>query len=978
LLASDKKGGQRAFAAGCSDGRIGQNAVAEAIPCSNVIAETDPGNRCAAGKKYAASGRSHISVIPHPQEVILPKGVLMAYEELIAWSNQEARPEWQKDALRRLATTGELTDNDLSELRRVVEKANALIDDEIAAVMPLVAEHLSDPAADAPRTILGAIGPVRHVDRLASDQPPIRFAKKGITLVYGANASGKSGYCRIAKQLCRSLSPQDLKGNVYESAPIAPPEVDLVFGIEGGEPERQETTWRHGDPSPAELARISVFDTATARVYVDKNRKVKFLPYELDLLNKLALAAKALDGNFEVRENGIDVVIRTPLPAGYTDGTAVSQTLAKLVPQTKLADLPEEAGLRALSVWNDDREADLQNVRDEIRDDPKVRLLSHRSAKQVLESIKTELSGHLGLLADDGIAKVKDSHSDMTVKAEAAKAAAQGLGEGMPIPEIGSESWRLMLTYARDFAGEAFSERDDPKLVTGEACVLCQQPLEADAASRMAKFDEYISGRTASDSQKATEDYEVLVTSINALRIRTPDQAKALLGFYGGLSDDHQAFVDEIAVGYFVLASRLEAVKAMVTTGTFDGADAQEAVQGDLIQKLDAAIEKLQAQIDDLENADADEGEELLKSLASKKAELEDAKKLNQEIEIVVARLKQLVERLKIKEARKLCASGLIGRQLTARRRIILTNSLKTKLKEELNTLKLSHIPIDLSDRSDGPDSIIEVGLTAHQRVANNSDVLSEGEQRALALSCFLAELIEVGAEHGIIIDDPVSSLDHSRMEAVAKRLVAEAKAGRQVIIFTHNIMFHYMMENEARRADIPCHAEWMSSHGGIKFGIIDDSGKPNHTKKAKLRISELNEAKAKLLRDGYDPTDQQFRDPLTAIYTLMRETWERIVEEILFNGTIQRFRPEVMTLSLKHACYVPAEDYPAIFEGMKRCSHYSGHDRAADLPQELPSKEDIHADLQALINFHTKVSGRKAVLEKGHNYEKGPAPEFL
>ncbi|MEF9605950.1 hypothetical protein O4J55_27945, partial [Paracoccus sp. PXZ] len=202
-----------------------------------------------------------------------------------------------------------------------------------------------------------------------------------------------------------------------------------------------------------------------------------------------------------------------------------------------------------------------------------------------------------------------------------------------------------------------------------------------------------------------------------------------------------------------------------------------------------------------------------------------------------------------------------------------------------------------------------------------------------------LAELIEVGAKHGIIIDDPVSSLDHSRMEAVAKRFVAEASTGRQVIVFTHSIMFHYMIENEARRAGIPFHTEWMSSLGGTKFGIIDDSGKPNHTKKAKQRIGELNDAKAKLYKDGYDPTGQEFRDPLTAIYTLMRETWERIVEEILFNGTIQRFRPEVMTQSLKHACYNPADDYPAIFEGMKRCSHYSGHDRAADLPQELPAK---------------------------------------
>ncbi len=143
-------------------------------------------------------------------------------------------------------------------------------------------------------------------------------------------------------------------------------------------------------------------------------------------------------------------------------------------------------------------------------------------------------------------------------------------------------------------------------------------------------------------------------------------------------------------------------------------------------------------------------------------------------------------------------------------------------------------------------------------------------------------------------------------------------------------------------------------------------------------RIGELNDAKAKLYKGGYDPAVQEFRDPLTVIYTLMRETWERIVEEILFNGTIQRFRPEVMTQSLKHACHYPADDYPAIFDGMKRCSHYSGHDRAADLPQELPAKADVDADLQALIDFHKKVSERKATLEKGYSYEKGPEPEFL
>ncbi|MBS8259704.1 hypothetical protein DYI23_05685 [Roseibium polysiphoniae] len=900
----------------------------------------------------------------------------MAYDELVAWADQETRPEWQKDALRRLATTGELTDDDISELRRVVEKASLLIDDEIAAVKPLVAEHLSDPSADAPRTILGAIGPVRRVDRLASDQPPIKFAKKGITLIYGANASGKSGYCRITKQLCRSLSPQILKGNVYEAAPADPPEVGLLYGIEGDEPERQEITWRQGDPRPPELARITVFDTATARVYVDKDRNVEFLPYELDLLNKLALAARALDGNFEAQENAIDAAIRTPLPGGYTDGTAISQTLTKLIPATALADLPDEVALRTLAEWNDEKEATLKSVTDEIRDDPKVRLQTRKSAKQELENIKAEVVGYLALIGNEGITRIKDAHTEMTTKAAAAKAAAEGLGEGMPISDIGSESWRQMLLYAREFAGDAFPERDDPKLVTGKTCVLCQQPLEDDAATRMAEFDNYISGRTARDSQEAREKYEALMASTIALRLRTPDQIKALLGVYAGMSDTHQAIADEIEQTYSVLASRLDTVKAMIEAEAFEEADCMVAIPGDLIDRIDASLAEIQEQIETL--GDADVEAKRYKELASKKTELEDAKKLSQEIEIVVARLKQLVKRLKIKEARKQCASGPIARQLTARRRAVLTETLKTQLKDELRVLKLSHIPIDLSDRSSGPDSVIEVGLTAHQRVEKNSDVLSEGEQRALALSCFLAELIEVGAEHGIILDDPVSSLDHSRMEAVAKRLVAEAKTGRQIVVFTHNIMFYFMMESEARRAETPCHTEWMSSQGGAKFGIIDDAARPNHTKKAKKRINELNEAKNKLLKDDYDPAAQEFRDPLTAIYTLMRETWERIVEEILFNDTVQRFRPEVMTLRLEEACYDPTDDYPAIFEGMKRCSHYSGHDRAADLPQELPAKEDIEADLQALLDFHTKVSDRKKALRKGRKYEEGPEPEFL
>ncbi len=103
-----------------------------------------------------------------------------------------------------------------------------------------------------------------------------------------------------------------------------------------------------------------------------------------------------------------------------------------------------------------------------------------------------------------------------------------------------------------------------------------------------------------------------------------------------------------------------------------------------------------------------------------------------------------------------------------------------------------------------------------------------------------------------------------------------------------------------------------------------------------------------------------------------MRETWERIIEEVLFNGVVQRFRPEIMTQRLEEACIDPATDYPAIFEGMKLCSHYSGHDPAQDLPPELPDADRIGRDIEDLKNFAAVATDRRRQLKKAPNYENG------
>lgn len=144
----------------------------------------------------------------------------MADLSLIDWAGQQAA--WVQDSLRRISSTAglQVSDEDRQDiLFRIRYAANGVGD--APACNGLTPSHLALCAEAGPRTVLASIGPVQNIDRLAKGQQ-LRFAPKGITLVFGENGSGKSGYARIAKRLCRSLSVDELKGDVFKAKPDGP------------------------------------------------------------------------------------------------------------------------------------------------------------------------------------------------------------------------------------------------------------------------------------------------------------------------------------------------------------------------------------------------------------------------------------------------------------------------------------------------------------------------------------------------------------------------------------------------------------------------------------------------------------------------------------------------------------------------------------------------------------------------------------
>jgi hypothetical protein len=232
-----------------------------------------------------------------------------------------------------LAGQGALEPEQIEELARVV-KMTAGIEGGTLPVWPHLTEaHLKTNAQLAPVTIFGSIGPLNNIDRLAADQPPLQFAKEGITLIYGNNGSGKSGYCRIAKKVCRCLHNVTLRGNVFEPQSATPREITLTFKVEGE--KLQTVVWNDDDAPPPELARISVFDGDAAGIYVDNERRIEFLPSSLALLTNFATFLRDLELRFKDEERTLNEVHNAVLPAGYNPGTAVSYIAEELLQKKK-------------------------------------------------------------------------------------------------------------------------------------------------------------------------------------------------------------------------------------------------------------------------------------------------------------------------------------------------------------------------------------------------------------------------------------------------------------------------------------------------------------------------------------------------------------------------------------------------------------------------------------------------------------------
>lgn len=859
-------------------------------------------------------------------------------QEILEWSQD--RSPWQRDALRRLVLQGELSDEDIRELTDICKSAHGLAEQQDVA--PLTKDHVPDITAGAAPVSLVSIFHHRGVNALAEGQT-LKFSPN-LTVVYGDNAAGKTGYIRILKSACRARGQERILGNVVSGATPLAPVVSITYKV-GAEPEPRE--WA-GSGEDEFISRVSVFDTQCAAVYLTEKTDVAFRPFGLDLFDKLVKACKAVRAKLESEQRSLGSVDLTAVQARIPEGTAVAKLLANVTSLTK----PE--AVQALAHLSPAEEAQLALLEKSLLDlqanDPEklIRQLTLRAGR--VQALARHLRDVETVLSADAVAAVFDARTEGRRKSEEAKRLRDATFPDGMLSGTGSESWATLWDAARRFSQEqAYPDQAFPVVEDGVQCVLCQQDLDHAAAHRLRQFETFVASTTERELRQVRETFARLRKGFTDLKTMNQAVDETLKE----IRIEHEAVADAISAALATHEHRRKAVILALTEDKDLAVDCPDHVS--VTAAADALAEQIEARIKTLRTSATDETR---KRMTAEVQELRARKLLAQHEPLVLNE----IERKKKVAAYGLCVNdtttNAITQKSTAVTKTAVSQKLKQSFKDELKNLAFRHVEVELKEAG-GAD-----GVLYHKLILTRAPgvelpkVVSEGEQRCLSIAAFFAELSTADDPSGIVFDDPVSSLDYKWREGVARRLVQEAKT-RQVIVFTHDVVFLLLLRQFAEEIGVlqlDQHVRQLSKGAGVCAEEL-----PWVAMSVKKKIGYLkNEWQAvdKLFRDGHQAA---YEKEAQYLYGLLREAWERALEEILLGGIVERFRPGVQTQHVSTIADITEEDCRVLDAAMSKCSKWlAGHDQAAAARAPVPESDELKADIEALESWVATIRKRR------------------
>lgn len=837
------------------------------------------------------------------------------------------RPHWLQAAANKLLKHSELSEEDIAELANLCRHEAEGKISKVTSAFP--ANAFTQSAGVKLR--LCSIGDIEGVNALAP-KSPIEFGKGDITIVYGNNGSGKSGYVRLLKHICGARERGNLHGNVYKAGALA-----QKARIEYEQDGISKTHEWSGQGICDDLTSVDIFDTSFGKVFVNSEDEVSYEPPVLSFFSDLIHAAEKVSLVLEAEATRYQS--KKPNIPGDKKETPEGIWYEAISSSTTVEDIERYC------VFSDADEAEMQALQKRLAEKaPADKARQLRKQIQHLESLVQDTQKHIAQLSAENVGRIIAAKRAMVSKKEAADISAKKAFSGSELHGIGSDVWKQLWEAARNYSTTAaYPEAAYPNVVEGSFCVLCHQPLDPAARSRLTSFEEYVQGEmlkaavaakqvyeTASQTIEELPTKEALKTRMDAAGITQEEIAKQVTEFYDQLQTRRK------------LLPGIDAEASIPDTlpppKWFETVRDESKRLGGLAEKYD----------EDAKSDNRDANLNRYNGLQAKKWLLEQRAAIDEE----VTRLR-LVQQ--IQDAKKLTNTRALSQKKGELADVLITDAFVQRFNDELNVLGASQVKVELVKTKVTKGRVLHKLQLRGASQDGLADVLSEGESRIVSIAAFLADVCGKSNQAPFVFDDPISSLDQSYEEAVVQRLI-ELSQDKQVIVFTHRLSLlgtiRHFADNTPLRLNV-------LSIRSVEWGTGEPAPIPISQSDIKAALNILmNQRIQDVKRNGENGEYEIAEILMKSICSDFRILLERSIENDLLCGVVQRYQRPVKSLKLKELGRLQVKDCDFLDGLMTKYSAFE-HSQPDESPVELPNSDELLADMTALKTWREEYAKR-------------------
>ncbi len=354
-------------------------------------------------------------------------------DSLTKWFSE--RPQWLQIAATRLLQQSELTDIDFTELAGLCQQEADGKLPKTSCSFP--ASAFSQGATGTLR--LCSISAVEGINALAPKKP-LEFGKGNITIVYGCNGSGKSGYVRLLKHVCGARETGDLHRNVYKRGSTA--QKACISFEQDGIPKSY--SWL-GQGICDDLNGVDIFDTSFGKVFVSREDAVSYEPPVLSFFSSLILACEKVALGLDTEANQHQSK-KPNIPADKKvtpEGIWYESISAK----TSTQDIDKHCAFSSAD------ETEIQMLQQRLAEQaPAEKAKQLRKQKLHIDTLVQDAKKYLEQLSEENCQRIITAKKKSILKKEAADTAAVKVFSGSELEGIGSDVWKELWEAARKYS----------------------------------------------------------------------------------------------------------------------------------------------------------------------------------------------------------------------------------------------------------------------------------------------------------------------------------------------------------------------------------------------------------------------------------------------------------------------------------------------------------------------------------------------